>query len=144
MKSTKKRKRKRKTGTKPVVSRRILLALLPGVLLSAAARGSDKPKSRVPAPYGIVGGTVFRDSGFALPGAEVALKADPENGERALKPQRAVTDARGEFAFRVPAAAMRYRISASAKGFVPQEKEVFIQGEERTDVTLTLAASSNK
>ena len=88
---------------------------------------------------------MFRDSGFALPGADVVLRADPESGERPAKPlQRAVSDARGEFAFRVPPAPMRYRVTASAKGFEAQDKEVFIQGEERMDVTLTLPVSSNK
>ncbi len=95
-------------------------------------------------PYAIVAGTVFKESGFALPGAEVTLMPDAQPGQTPVKIRNtnAVADSRGEFAFRVPPTAMRYVIKARAKGFTQQEKTADIDGEVRVDVTLTLPAES--
>jgi hypothetical protein len=91
-----------------------------------------------------VGGTVFREPGFALPGAEVTIVADPESGPAPAgsKKQQAATGARGEFAFRVPVAAMRYAVHAQAHGYAPQDKKVSIEGEQRVEVTFLLAPES--
>jgi hypothetical protein len=90
----------------------------------------------------VIGGTVFREPGFAFPGVEVRISPDPDT--RSLKPVKVRTNSRGEFAIRVPAEKQRYRVEAAAKGYRRQEKTIEIQGEERTEVTLTLAVSSNK
>lgn len=91
------------------------------------------------AKYAILGGSVFRDSGFALPGAKVAVEAIPgEGGAARPKKMEAVTDARGEFALRVPPIPMRYTVSVRADGFKPDRKEAAIQGEERVDVFFRL------
>lgn len=104
----------------------------------------EKQKKQPP-PFAIVGGTVFRESGFVFPRVHVTLAPEPENsGQPVPRTQNAVTDSRGEFAFRVPVAPMRYRVVASAKGFETQEKQVSVQGEERSEVTLILVASSNR
>ena len=94
--------------------------------------------------YAVVGGTVFRESGLSLPGAEVAISPDPQPGQTAVKlrDSKAVSDSRGEFAFRVPVTAMRYTVKAKLKGFEPQQKSVDIEGEQRTDVTLILPVVS--
>ena len=106
--------------------------------LAATAFAAKKPKADE--PYAIVGGTVFRASGLSLPGADVVIAPDPQPGQTAVKiaAPKAVSDARGEFAFRVPVTAMRYRVTAKMKGFEPQQKSVDIEGEARTDVTLIL------
>ena len=75
---------------------------------------------------------------------DVTLTPEGADASKRLRPQRQTTDARGEFAFRVPAEPGRYRVTASAKRFQMQEKTVEIRGEERTDVTLTLAESSKR
>ena len=95
-------------------------------------------------PYAIVGGTVFRESGFSLPGAEVMIVPDPQSGQTPVKLRnpKAVSDGRGEFAFRVPTSPMRYIVKAQAKGFQTQQKSVDIEGEVRAEVTLTLPAES--
>ena len=87
---------------------------------------------------------MFRESGYALPGAEVVIVPDPQNGQTPVKIRypKAVSDSRGEFAFRVPVTAMRYTVKASLKGFTAQQKSVDIEGEQRTDVTLILPAVS--
>ncbi len=124
--------------------RRIGSSVLPVVLLlsGVAARGDKKPKELD--TYGIVGGTVFRESGYALPGAEVTIAPDPQPGQSAVKiryPQ-AVSDRRGEFAFRVPVTAMRYAVTARMKGFEPQRKTVDIEGEQRLDLSFILVAKA--
>ena len=94
--------------------------------------------------YAVVGGTVFRESGYALPGAEVMIVPDPQPGQERVKihEPKAISDHRGEFAFRVPLTAMRYTVKAHLKGFEPQQKSVDIEGEQRVDVTLILPAVS--
>jgi Carboxypeptidase regulatory-like domain len=85
--------------------------------------------------YAVVAGTVFRDSGFSLPGATVTLapKADPK-----AKRLQTTSDARGEFAFRVPAAPATYVVRASLKGFRLEEKEAAVGDEGRVEVTFLL------
>ena len=92
-----------------------------------------------PEPYAIVAGTVFREDGFLLPGASVTLL--PKDVPKGKKLE-AVSDARGEFAFRVPAGAAAYVVRAARKGFRPAEKEASVSGDGRVDVTLILSAES--
>jgi hypothetical protein len=123
-----KMRRKKKTGS------RLLIALCACALVCL---GGDKKKVDA---YAIVGGTVFRDSGLSLPGATVTLV--PKDNPIAKK-QQAVSDARGEFAFRVPTAPATYVLKASLKGFHQGEKEATVGGEGRVDVTFMLAPESN-
>jgi len=104
--------------------------LLAGV--SPAQRKNDEA-------HAVVAGAVFRENGFSLPGATVtlAMKDAPKG-----KKLQAVSDARGEFAFRVAPGAATYVVKASMKGFQAAEKEAAIGGEERAEVTLVLPAES--
>ena len=112
---------------------RLLLAVC---LFAAVCLGAGKKKTE---PDAIVAGTVFRDPGFSLPGAAVTLvpKANPK-----AKKQQAISDARGEFTFHVPAAPADYIIKAFLKGFRPEEKEAAVGAEGRADVTFTLVPES--
>lgn len=84
----------------------------------------------------VVAGSVFRESGFSLPGATVTLMAkDMPKGKSLKSTLKATTDARGEFAFRVAPAAAYYVITASMKGFKTARAEASVAGEERVDVT---------
>ncbi len=131
-------RKKRRKRTESGVSRRVwflfaLPALIAGSLFALSMFADDaKPKA-------VIAGTVFRDPGFAFPRAEATLSplALP-SGVKKFKPLRLFTDARGEFAFYVPAGEARYRISASAAGFSPDEKTVAIAAGGRVDVYLTL------
>ena len=127
------KKRKRRSGTS-------LLLLLAAVFSLTAADRKKAP----PEPYALVGGTVFKESGFVLPGADVTLLPNPQPDTPAVKMKKmqATTDSRGEFVFRVPAAGMRYTLRASAKGFQSDEKSATVQGEERVDVTFQLREES--
>lgn len=131
---------RRKTGSRPspACRRRLLLA---GVLLVAglaplALPGRDRKKAAV--PYALISGTVFRDTGYRLPGAEVAVLALEATGKRKPSKIVAVSDARGEFAIRVPAAPLRYTVSVKAAGYRAQERTVSLAGEERLDLHFQL------
>jgi len=107
----------------------------PGIAL-----GSETPETRKQPAFVVIGGTVFREPGFALPGAEVVISPAP--APSALKPIKARTDSRGEFAVRVPSERQRYKVEATARGYERQEKTIQVTGDVRTEVTFTLAASS--
>lgn len=119
-------------------------SLLAALLLLAPTASADR--KRTAEAYGMIGVTVFREPGFALPGAEIKLAPDPEGVDPATvkkwKGLKGISDERGEFVFRVPTAAMRYSIRAMAKGYLPQQKQVSIEGEQRMDVTFQLAPES--
>ena len=88
----------------------------------------------------VVAGTVFHETGRSLAGVRITVTPRAESGEssKGMKPLKAVSDARGEFAIRVPAGAMRYNIKAEAKGFQIEEKEVTTSWDERVDVFFRL------
>ena len=113
-----------------------LILLLTAGLASGA--WAQKP-GKAAAPQAVIAGTVFREPGFAVAGAEAELTVvTPPAGQKRVKGQRARTTARGEFFFYLPAAEAVYRVRASAPGLEPQEREVRIQGEERADVYFNL------
>jgi hypothetical protein len=117
-------------------------ALAAGVLLSllftAAWAAADKSK-RASESYGLVAGTVFQESGLVLRGAEITVKPAPEGKPSVkVKTVTASSDARGEFAIRVPVIRMRYIVSVRAAGFQKQEKTAEMSGEERIDLFFRL------
>lgn len=120
----------KKTGTNP--ARRVFLALL----LPAAVLGADKkkPEKKLAA---VIAGTVFRDPGFAVGGAEIEM-VEIRAGSKKPKARKTLTDARGEFAFSVPPIEQKYRVKATAKGLQPDEKETASTPGARVDVFFTL------
>ncbi len=118
------------------------LLALAGCVTATAAGGKDK-KAQV--PYALIFGTVFQESGFSLPGARIELVPEGElQGARKFKRLEAVSDSRGEFAFRVPVEEMKYKLTARAAGYIPQEKTTQVAGEVRVDVFFSLEATSRK
>jgi hypothetical protein len=114
----------------------LLLALAAGLATPTGALAGPKTEA-----YAVVAGTVFREPGFALHGAEVRLQVKtPPEGVKRLKPQKAVSDGRGEFAFRVPAGKAEYTISVRAAGFVGEQKPASVTADERVDVYFELRA----
>lgn len=130
-----------------------------GLALLAAALSAGSPfawadrKKPEGGASAIVGGSVFRDAGFALRGAEVtatlAAAASPgaEAGIEAAAPSKkqkkpamwkAASDARGEFILRLPAGPGRYNVTVRAVGYKPQEKQVTFAADERQDLTFLL------
>ena len=112
----------------------LLVVLALGMAIRAGA--GDKH-----AAYAVVAGIVFQESGFALPGAQVQLKVKTQpQGVKAPKPQKAVSDARGEFAFHVPAGKAEYALSVQAAGFVGEQRTASVSADERVDVYFQLKA----
>jgi hypothetical protein len=110
------------------------LALLLLCCVGAAAGGKQKS-------YAVIAGTVFREPGFTLAGAEVVLQMTaPPPGVKRPKALTARSDGRGEFAFHVPAGKAEYSVSVKAEGYVDEEKPAKIESEERVDIFFTLRA----
>lgn len=132
----KKRKpRKKRIGTKvALLGALLVLASLP----PATAAPKKKPALEI---YAVVSGSVFNDSGYALPGADVML-ASEQTGSSKSKPMETVSDARGEFVFRVPPGPVHYTVTANAKGYHSQRKGVDVQDRERVEVTFQLERES--
>jgi hypothetical protein len=95
----------------------------------------DRQKRRQPPAYAVVSGSVFQESGFLLRGARVLVT----NTARPKDRKETVTDMQGEFAVRLPAGQATYAVEVSAKGFVPERKEVQITADERISLTFRLA-----
>lgn len=115
------------------------------MLLVACAAALPVPgQKKSVAPHALIAGTVFRDDGMSLSGAEIVLRpaSDAPKEVRKLGKKRYITDARGEFAIRVPVQQAVYTLAVSAPGFEPQEKEVSIQGEDKVDVFIRLKPAS--
>lgn len=133
------------------LGRRAAAYLVTFTILTAAPaplRGTDsKHKDKPGKSYSIVAGTVFRDPGFALAGARITMTPAPDANSPAktkTKKSKAISDSRGEFAFRVPAVAMRYMISVEADGYAPQQKPVEVQGGERAEVYFSLQPAASR
>ncbi len=140
------RTRKRRTGGSPAWVRSAALALLSLALAAGTLQSGDKDKKKkADAAFAVVAGSVFRNNGMSLAGAEVILTSGGDSQEaKKFKKIIYITDARGEFAIRVPARKMEYKVSVSAPGYQTGEKSVTIAGEERVDVFIQLEAASKK
>jgi hypothetical protein len=121
----------------------ISLAALALMAFAPYAAAKKKPASD---NYAIVAGSVFNEGGYALPDADVTLtkgaSGSPDNPKGKQKPMEAVSDARGEFVFRVPPGPTQYTVSVSAKGYRSSEKTVSVQDQERVEVTFQLDRDS--
>jgi len=117
------KKSKRKIG----ISLLILAAFMAPVVSAA--------KKKPPEVYAVISGSVFRESGYALPDAAVTLIADGQKMET-------TSDARGEFIFHVPPGPKQYSVTVAAKGYQSLRKSVTVEGEERVEVTFQLEGES--
>ena len=127
------RKRKKRTGS-------FLLALALAVAGAGSAAGQEKKKAAA-GPAAVLAGTVFKDAGFAMRGAEVVAATQPPAKKQEWK---AVTDGRGEFFLRLPAGPASYNVVVTAAGYRRQEKAVTFAAEERIDLTFLLESGEGK
>ncbi len=112
----------------------LVLPLIVGALFAAPK------KKRNQGPLGVIGGTVFHKSGLLLRGATVKAV---NNDNPKLKGE-AVSDRRGEYAIRVPAVESSYAVTATAKGFEPQEKTVDVYEGQKSVTTFRLIPTESK
>jgi hypothetical protein len=118
-----------------------LAALAIAALLCAPpAVGAKKEKSKeTPAAFALIAGTIYRPPGFALSGVQVKLVPDSSEVENVkLKKAEAVTDARGEFAVRVPPVPAKWRVDVKVDGYRPEQRSVSVTGEQRVDLSIIL------
>lgn len=109
----------------------LLLALLAGAALLAAAAA----KKKQPEPHALLLGTTFTAEGLSLAGIPVAIT---RKGDK--KPKwRTTSDARGEFAVRLPAGHAVYEVATESKEHENQTQEVEVQGEESVSIVFRLA-----
>ena len=82
-------------------------------------------------------GSVFTDSGRSVPGVRVDLtRIVSENATETLDSR--ITGETGEFVFRVPPEAAKYRLTLKAEGAAPATKDVEVDGAAVYRVALTL------
>lgn len=127
----------KRTSGRVLCLKRAWTAALAVVLLGGAApelAAADKKKAAE--PYGVIAGTVFRETGFSFAGVEIVVVWELEGKKK--KDWKARTDARGEFAFRVPAAMGRYTVRVKAEGYAPEERVVEIGVDERRELSIQL------
>jgi hypothetical protein len=87
------------------------------------------------APFAVIRGAVFEESGFSLPNATVTIERI--DGGKRFK-QETISREAGEFAFRVKSDKAKYRITASSRGFQTASIEVDIEGDEVRNVAVKL------
>ncbi len=130
------------TGTRRGPAGRLLVCLL-AALLAATIYGlgpesdrQDQPrkKRKEAAPYALLFGTVFDESGRLVRGASVRVRQ-----KEAKKQWEAVSDTQGEFAVHLPAAPAVYLVEATAPGFSRDSKQVSFTADERQDVVLRIS-----
>jgi hypothetical protein len=138
-----KKKRKKRIGTSLIGTILIgtSLVLMVAALVPLAAAAKKKPALDT---YAVISGSVFQEAGYALPDAAVTLVSEPASGSAPVKSQKmeAVSDARGEFIFRVPPGPMNYALVVAAKGYHSLRKSVTVEGQERVEVTFQLERES--
>jgi hypothetical protein len=98
----------------------------------------------------LVRGSVFNLNGQTMGGVKVTLvRIRTEDEEKEGKKVKShtknyVTNAHGEFAFRLPAEPARYRVTGTARGYKSDSKVVDVSGSESVPVALTLLPQKPK
>ena len=110
------------------------------MLCSPTANAARKDRAKeASAPYALVAGTVYRPPGFSLPGAKVTVSPEqPETSGVKLKKIQAFSDARGEWAVRVPPVPAKWRVDVKIDGYLPAQRTVSVKGEQRVDLSIVL------
>lgn len=138
------RKRKRTSG-RVLEVRRACVAALAGVLLASVAaplaEGADK-KAKAAETYGVIAGSVFRETGFSFAGVELVVVWEVDGKKKKVWKGR--SDARGEFAFRVPAGVGRYTVRVKADGHAPEERTLELGLDERRELSIRMQTETVK
>jgi hypothetical protein len=116
----------------------LLLSLVIGLAQPAAAQAEEPkkgPKQKAAEQF-LIFGTVFQESGFLLPGAEIQVR---RAGEKKVR-WRQLSDRRGEFAVRVPAG--EYELTVKAKGFETEARKIDSRSGQREDLTIRLKSAA--
>ena len=109
------------------------------------AEASSVAKEKEPKPFALLVGSCFSEDGLSLPGAKVRVEIQLEEGKPGKeKNWQTVSDARGEFALRLPVGRRSFLIKASREGFVPVQQIVSFVQDERQNVILKFELELSK
>jgi len=108
----------------------VMITLLATVSILTAAPKKNKARE----PLALISGTVFQNTGFSLPDADVVAVSHQDRKVKVASR----TGRRGEFALRVPVAKGPYLVTAQAKGFEAQQKTAEVFDSQKTTVTFQL------
>jgi hypothetical protein len=113
----------------------VLILGVVAVLVLPPAAVSDEQATKRPRPCEqfLIFGTVFQDSGYLLPGAEIRVR---RAGEKKVR-WRQVSDRRGEFGVCVPTGA-EYELTVKAKGFEEHSRKIDARTGNREDLIVKL------
>lgn len=133
-----KRTRKPRTRKKRIGNNLIVLAAVLGLFCSTLT-AAKKGKAKESLPHAVIAGTVYRPPGFAMPGVEVAITPEKREVDGVkLKKVEVSTDARGEWAVRVPPVPATWKVDVKRSGYRPEQRSVQIEGEQRLDLSIVL------
>jgi hypothetical protein len=115
---------------------RIAASLLLAALLAATASAAPaEKKKKEQEPHALLTGTTFTAEGLSLPEIPLAIT---RKGDK--KPKwRVTSDARGEFAVRLPAGRATYEVATESKEHENQTQEIEVHGEETVTLVFRLA-----
>lgn len=131
-----KKRPKRKTSGSSCLSNLAVVVLL--LCPAFAEAKKDKVKAQ-PNSFALIAGTVYRPPGFAFPKVPVKLVPEQDTfGGVKLKKVTVLTDARGEWAVRVPPVPAKWLINVDVDKYRPEQRFVSITGEHRVDLSITL------
>ncbi len=112
----------------------VLTLSVVAVLVPPLAGVPDEPQRRPrPCQQFLIFGTVFEESGFLLPGAEIQVRRAEEKKVR----WRQNSDRRGEFGVCVPPGA-EYELTVKAKGFEEQSRKIDARTGNREDLIVRM------
>jgi len=112
----------------------VLILSVVAVLLQPLGGVLDEPQKKPRlADQFLIFGTVFEESGFLLPGAEIQVR---RAGEKKVR-WRQTSDRRGEFGVRVPPGA-EYELTVKARGFEEQSHKIDARTGNREDLTVRM------
>ena len=102
-------------------------------------------KEKEPEPFALLVGTCTNDEGFSLPGATIRVEMQSnEEKHGKVKRWQTISDARGEFALRLPPGRHTFLVHGSRAGFASSRGTVSFVQDERQNIILKFELESSK
>ncbi|HVN78281.1 MAG TPA: hypothetical protein VMW38_04730 [Terriglobia bacterium] len=117
----------------------LLFCLLPGV------EAKESEKERGEDAFALLVGTCFNEKGLSMRAVAIVVETQISS-EQKLKRKKwtTATDARGEFALRLPAGQARFLVKASKDGYESQERTVDFSSDERQNILFNMEPLPSK
>jgi hypothetical protein len=135
---------KKRTSGRVLAVKWACVVALAGVFAGSASMDAwaAEKKPKAAESLGVIAGSVFRETGFSFAGVEIVVVWEVDGKKK--KEWKGRSDARGEFAFRVPAGVGRYTVHVKAEGHAPEERAVEIGIDERRELSIRLQTETVK